>query len=273
LNELFLSLGISGWKPVVAALVLPPTPWIVLVVWGAIWLRQRRPAGWLFVMLACMGLWFGASTAVGEMLSRTLLAPVPPLGPAELATLKQGVAAKPGETAVVVLGGGRETLAPEYGVSNLAPASLTRLRYGLWLARETGAPVAFAGGVGYGAVGSAPEAEIAARIAAQEFNRPLKWTESRSRDTRENATFTVGLLRPAGIKRIVVVTHGTHMPRAVRAFEEAARNSGGGIEIQAAPMGLSRPSDAPWLRWLPSGDGQQRVREVLREWIGTLAGA
>ncbi len=270
---MFLSLGINGWKPFVTALLLPPTPWIVLTLWGALWLRQRRPAGWLLVMLSCLGLWFGASAAVGEMLARTLLMPPPTLTPTQIAALKQEASAHTGETAIVVLGGGREVLAPEYGISNLSPESVARLRYGLWLARETGAQVAYAGGVGYGAVGGAPEAEIAARIASQEFNRQIKWTETRSRDTRENATFTVGMLRPQGVKHIVLVTHGTHMPRAQRAFDDAVRNSGGGITVVAAPMGMARPTDVPWLRWLPSGDGQQRVRAVLREWLGRAAGA
>ena len=41
--------------------------------------------------------------------------------------------------AIVVLGGGSRPLSPEYGVSNLEERSMERLRYGLWLGRETGA--------------------------------------------------------------------------------------------------------------------------------------
>jgi uncharacterized SAM-binding protein YcdF (DUF218 family) len=175
--------------------------------------------------------------------------------------------------AIVVLGGGRESLAPEYGVSNLAPRSIERLRYGLWLGRETKAPVAFSGGVSHAAAGLAAEAEIAANIAAQDFGRPLKWVETQSRDTRENAALTVGLLRPAGIKRIVVVTHGWHMPRAMNGFAEAVRRSGGEIELTAAPMGMAANSDRPALRWMPSIEGATRTRNALSEWLARLVGA
>lgn len=273
MNELFLSLGISGWKPALAALCLPPVPWIVLVLVGAVLLRQRRPLGWLLLVPACASLWLGSTSAVGEMLTRALLSPPPALQPADIARLKQLNAQHPGDVALVVLGGGRESLAPEYGVSNLTPRSLARLRYGVWLSRETGIPLAISGGVSHGAAGNATEAEVAARVAAQEFNRPVKWVESQSRDTRENASFTVGMLRTAGVRQVVVVTHGWHMPRAMRAFEDAVRHSGGAIVLTAAPMGLARPAELQWLRWLPSSEGQERVRDVLREWFGRLAGA
>ena len=195
------------------------------------------------------------------------------LGLDDLARLKKAQASEPGGWAIVVLGAGRETLAPEYTVSSLTPRSLARLRYGLWLSRETGVPVAYSGGVGHGASGTSAEAEIAGRIAAQEFKAPIKWQETSSRDTRENASFTVGLLRAQGVRHLVLVTHGWHMPRARRAFEAAVRSTGADIDLTAAPMGLARPSEVAWLRWMPSIEGQQRVRDALREWLGTLAGA
>ena len=117
--------------------------------------------------------------------------------------------------------------------------SLERLRYGLWLARETGAPVAFSGGVGWalGNTVTTPEAQIAARIAQQEFSRPLKWTEDRSHDTRENAIYSTELLKAQGIRRVLVVTHQRHMPRALKMFHEAA--AGSGISFEAAPWTCS----------------------------------
>ena len=76
--------------------------------------------------------------------------------------------------------------------------------------------------------------KVAAKIAADEFNRPIKWQEEDSRDTRENASRTLALLKPAGIDHIVLVTHGYHMPRALRAFTEAA---GPGIKVEAGADG------------------------------------
>ena len=120
----------------------------------------------------------------------------------------------------------------------------------MWLAKQTGAPIAFSGGVGWAASRRrAAEAKIAAKIAADEFDRPIKWQEADSRDTRENASNTVALLKAAGIDHIVLVTHGVHMPRARRAFAEAA---GPAMQIEAAPMGLARQVDPPALDWIPS---------------------
>jgi len=172
--------------------------------------------------------------------------------------------------AIVVLGGGTEPFAPEYGVSSLHALSLERLRYGVWLAGQTGAPIAFSGGVGWAQGEATPEAKVAARIAAEEFARPIKWLEDQSRDTRENASRTAALLKPAGIQHIVLVTHGWHMPRALRAFVEAA---GPAVKVEPAPMGLARRQIRPALDWMPSSRGFTEMRQVLREWLGRLAGA
>ena len=171
----------------------------------------------------------------------------------------------------MVLGGGRQVLAPEYGISTLNARSIERLRYGLWLSRETNLPVAFSGGVGHGARPGPSEAEIAARIAEREFNRPLRWTEGESRDTRENAVKTVALLREQGIETIVLVTHNYHMRRALRNFQRAAEGSK--VKIVAAPLGLPMPGRISALQWLPGLDGFEDTQLALHEWLGYLVGA
>jgi uncharacterized SAM-binding protein YcdF (DUF218 family) len=80
----------------------------------------------------------------------------------------------------------------------------------------------------------------------------------------------MALLKSAGINHVVLVTHGNHMPRALRAFREAA---GAGVQIEAAPMGLARRLEAPGLEWLPSADGFRDVRQLLRERVGLATGA
>lgn len=158
-------------------------------------------------------------------------------------------------------------------MSNLDEPALQRLRYALWLSRETGAPVAYSGGVGHGQGGGPSEAEIAARIALREFGRSLQWLEGESRDTRENAGRTLSLLRPAGVTKLVLVTHGWHMPRALRAFTDAAAHGAPAVRIVPAPMGLATQEDQSVLRWMPSSEGGTQVRHVLRELLGRLAGA
>jgi uncharacterized SAM-binding protein YcdF (DUF218 family) len=271
LNEIFLSLGIESWKPVLSNLLLPPVPLLVLALIGARLIPWRRSVGWLLMGLSVLGLWFGATSVAGEWLQEALLAPPAALVGERLAEVKRSGGRTP--TAIVILGGGRESSAPEYGVASLSPLALERLRYGIWLGRETGAPVLFSGGMGHSAQPGASEAEVAGEIAAREFLRPLRWTESRSRDTRENAQFTTSSLRGQGVRRLIVVTHGWHMPRALRAFREAAARQGASWEVVAAPMGLAPRVERPALRWMPSSEGFLLVRAVLREKIGWLLGA
>ena len=269
MNGLLALLGIESWKPLFSVLLLPPVPFLLLVLIGARLILPRRGLGWFVLLIGVAGVWMSASNGTAQLLGRWVLKTPPALSTEQIASLK--AAGKAGEpVAIVVLGAGVESLAPEYGVTNLTEAALQRLRYGLWLGRETGLPVAYSGGIGWGQSDVQPEAQVAARIAAQDFGRPLKWQEDSSRDTRENGIRTVALLKPQGIKTIVLVTNGTHMPRSVRAFEEAAAGS---IAIQPAPMGLAPRARTRAFDWLPSARGYTEVSRSLHELLGLMAGA
>ena len=268
-NSLFVLLDLESWKPILTALLLPPVPLLFLLLFGARLMLPRRGLGWLVILISVALLWLSACGGTGQWLSRMVLRPPAAIGAQRIAELKaQAQAKRP--VAIVVLGAGAEPYAPEYGLSNLTQTSLERLRYGLWLARETGLQVAFSGGVGWGQTDSMAEAQVASRIAAQEFGRPLRWVEDSSRDTRENAANTVRMLKQTGIQHIVLVTHGWHMKRSVRAFE---RSAVGDIRIEAAPMGLAAGSQATALAWIPSTNGYVHVRNVLRELAGLALGA
>lgn len=259
--------GAAGFKPLLTALLLPPLPLLALLLLGAALLRRRPRWGWLLVLAAVAGLSLGSTSAVGEWLQRRLLHPPPALQPEALRALGRD------HSAILVLGGGRESEAPEYGAPNLTRYSLERLRYGVWLSRRSGVALGYSGGVGHAQRGAISEAEIAARIAANEFGLPLRWSEAASRDTRGNAEYSVAMLRRAGVARIVLVTHGWHMRRSLRAFEQAIARSGGGIELLAAPMGLARDESVAPLPWLPSAQGFAATRHALHEALGWLAGS
>ena len=122
--------------------------------------------------------------------------------------------------------------------------------------------------MGWGAAAGPAEADIAERIAAREFGVPLKWVENESRDTRENAHRSVALLERSGIQRIVLVTHGWHMARALAEFQAAAA---GKIEIVAAPIAMARLAHGRVIDWLPTPDGFANVHNLLREALGRLA--
>ncbi len=267
-----MSLGLESWKGLVAVLILPPVPMLLLILVGARLMFRRRVLAWGLILLGCVGLWISATPGLGKLMRHTVHVPPPALDLAELPTLRKQGEAEP-VTAIVVLGGGRRELSPEYGVSNLTPLTMERLRYAIWLGRETRLPLAFSGGMGHAGRPGATEAEIAARIAEREFGRPLKWTEDRSRDTAENGLLTVPLLQAAGVRRIVLVTHDYHMPRALRAFRRAAEREGRPLEILPAPVGLTPMYEWAWHDWLPTRGGHWDSHLMMHEWLGYLLGA
>ena len=270
MNSLFVLLGIESWKPVLTALLLPPVPLLLGVLVGARLLLRWRGLGWSLILISVVALWFSMCAVASHTLTRFVLQPPAALRPQRIAELQAEMKAKK-PIAIVVLGGGMQPYAGEYGVASLMPLALERLRYGAWLARETGAPLAYSGGAGWAQLeGDLSEAEVAARMSALEFGRPVKWVEGRSRDTRENAARSVALLRPAGITHLVIVTHEVHMPRALRAFEGAAGDT---MRIEAAPIGGVARATHPLLAWLPSTIGYTHMRALLHELVGLAMGA
>jgi len=244
-------------------------PLLVLALIGARLILPRRGLGWFVLLLSVALIWLSACTGSARALMQFALHPPPVLNGDRIQALKGDAQAKR-PVAIVVLGGGMEALAPEYGVSSLRAASLERLRYGVWLGRETGLPVAFSGGVGLGPArretrGADRRADRGHRIRPPaEVDRRQLARHPRKRCPHHRS------LKPQGIRHIVLVTHGYHMPRALHNFEQAA---GSDITIEAAPMGTARRGDLPALNWMPSGEGFQDTRNVLRELVGRMVGA
>lgn len=243
-------------KPVLATLVLPPAGPLLLLLLGLLWAGRRRAAGLALAALGFAVLWLLSCNAVAVALAGRLLPPVQAAQPAQVA----------GMQAIVVLGGGVLPQAAEYGNAQPGPHTLQRLRYGAWLARHTGLPVGFAGGVGWAAAGTATQSEgaVARRVMQEEYGIALQWVDERSRDTGENARHMAQQLLPAGVRRIALVTDATHVPRAMGHFRAA------GFEVLPAPTGFPGASGRALLEWLPSSDGISTSRQVLREWLASL---
>ena len=267
------STGLGAVKPVVSALLLPPTPFIIVALAGAAVMRARPRTSRALVVLSCMGIWLTACIGFALWLEATGLDEPTPLDAAARAGLKaREAAAQP--LAIVVLGGGVDQLAPEYGNVNLSKDAYERLRYAVWLSHQTGIPILASGGRGWGAPDASNPAEATrtSEIAQAELGTPLRWTESTSRDTHENAVNSVAMLQAAGIHEIVLVTHGFHMPRALHEFRAAAAAASASAPMRIVPatMGQADGASLPLLRWMPSDAGLQRTRNVWHEILGGL---
>ncbi|MCA0241323.1 MAG: YdcF family protein [Proteobacteria bacterium] len=274
MNAWLQSMGLDGLKLLLSALLLPPVPWLVLILLGTAWRRRRPRTGWALVLLGVALIWACCTHVAADHLGRWLLNPPPALRDPD--GLARSAPAK-GQTLILVLGGGRNRPA-EYADFSLTPISIERLRYGVWLSRRTGYALAFSGGLSPGADVGPTEAAIATRIARDEFRQPLRWAEDHSRDTHENALRSVDLLRAlppaAAVSRLVLVTHEAHMPRALGHFRRARDAADLSLEIVPAPVGITeRVAPRSLGDYLPSPDGIARCRYVLREWLALLARA
>ena len=239
---------------------MPPAGPLLLAALGCWLARRRRWLGRGVAMLALVGLWLLSCNAVAVWLGQALLPQFSALPPAAVAQALQARQTQ----AIVVLGGGIQPSAPEYGAAQPSAQTATRLRYGVWLARQSGLPLAFAGGVGWANsnTSAASEGDVARAMVTQQLGGTLRWVDDQSRDTVENAQQMQRLLARDGIQRIALVTHAWHMPRSVQAFERA------GFQVVPAPTGFVLPQQRTLLEWLPSGSGLQSSREILREWLG-----
>jgi len=260
---------IHNVKLLLLVLLLPPTPWLLAIVVGA-WLMRRRPRlARGLILTGALAIWLSCCEATAQLLSTAVLRVPAALTSAEIQTLRQQSAARQ-DIAVLVLGGGADEYAPEYGGPALKPWTMQRLQYGVWLARRIGAPLGFSGGIGWTARRlKVSEAALAERAAADDFALPLRWAEASSRDTRENAHNSLPILAAAGVHTVVVVTTGMHMSRALRDFRDELP---AGMRLVAAPVWLRGDAESEVFDWCPSFHGLERVQYASYEILAWLAG-
>ncbi|MFZ4285757.1 YdcF family protein [Variovorax sp. HJSM1_2] len=247
-------------KPILTSLVLPPAGPLLLLALGAWWARQGRRIGRWLLCLSLLSLWLLSCNAVAVWLGQKLVPSPPALPPSQVAaTLKaQNI------QAIVILGGGLQPVAPEYGSAQASADAATRIRYAAWLVRQSHLPLAFAGGVGWanhGAKDAPTEGYVTRQMLSQDYGLPLRWVDDQSRDTAENAANIKALMARDGIQRIALVTSAWHMPRALQMFQKA------GFAVLPAPTNFATATQRPLLEWLPSTGGLQASQRVLREWL------
>ena len=243
-------------KPYLTAVVMPPASLLILILAGSFLIKLNARLARLIILSSVAALWL-LSTNVFSVWLHNAVVPEYPKVTAELLKEKS-------VQAVVVLGAGVVTGLPG-GEQQMSRTSLERLRLGAQLARQTGLPLVFSGGSGWGAKdASVSEAEVAEKVLLNAFGMRLNFKESSSRDTQENAASSWKLLSMQGITKIALVTHSTHMPRADAEFSRH------GFTVIEVSIGQPTASSEPGLRWLPSASSLEVSQSVLREVLAGL---
>jgi uncharacterized SAM-binding protein YcdF (DUF218 family) len=134
------------------------------------------------------------------------------------------------------------------------------LRYGAKLQRETGKPILVTGGNPLG--NSISEAQQMRDVLEQDFRVPVRWTEDESDNTFDNARNSFRILQQADIRKIYLVTHAWHMPRAASVFRRA------GFEVVEAPTAFTTRYRTDLLTFLPQSLALEDSRIFLHEIIG-----
>ena len=236
---------------VLGSIVVPPGSNIILALLGLLILPFARRFAALVMFVAVGSLYAFSTVTVAVVLERGLY-DYPALSPGT---------DLPAAGAIVVLGGGGNHVTDIEGRYTAGSTTLERVRYAASLYRRTKLPLLMTGG---GTVSGMPaEAGLMARSLKNDFGIDVRFVESRSRNTAENAAYSAALLAEARITRIVLVTHATHMSRAVDVFERQ------GLKVVPAPVVMG---DVPLsiVAFLPRADALVGSASAIREYVGRL---
>jgi len=233
-----------------AALLIPPGLLIVLMA-GGLALRRRFPCfGHLLLIGGLAGLYACSTPITAHFLLRHWEGA--PLTSAAINTAQ----------AIVVLGGGKYSQAPEFGGDTVNSSTLVRLRYAARLHRQTGRPILVSGGSPEGS--AITEALVMRRVLEHEFTVPVRWAEDGSANTLESARLSYLMLAAEGVHTISLVTHAWHMPRAQLVFEHA------GFRVIPAATAYTTRYRLTVLDFLPDARALRGTAWFFHEAIGTL---
>ncbi len=232
----------------IALLLLPPGVLLLLAATGALLALRRPRLGHGLVWLAMIALYVLSTRFAADQLMYTL---EPEAG---------NPLTDPTTQAIVVLGGGTYFAAPEYGADTVKSDVLSRLRYAAHLHRASRKPILVTGGTPEG--NATAEAVLMQRVLTQDFQMPVAWIEDKSDNTLQSARLSRLMLEATGVRRILLVTHAWHMPRAKLAFEHA------GFSVVPAATGYTTHYRMTVLQFLPSAGALRDSSRFFHEIIG-----
>lgn len=243
---------------IIESLIVPPGLFVVvglLLIWFAN--RQRRRRQSLTGLLALAILYAVCTPFIGNVLLRPLETTYPQ-------------PSHPKGDVIVVLGGGYTVGTPDVtGRGNLFGDSSSRLVTSAILYRQLHVPILLSGGPNTIAKGIDYSFAAIGQRELEDLGIPpnMIYTEPNSRNTQENAEFSIKLLHAHHLSHPILVTSAYHMPRAVLDFKRAGMN----VEPYPTAYLVNRASEPYSFLWLPSMQGLQNTYTAVREYIGIVA--
>jgi len=245
---------VAFWiRNVIANLVLFPASPMIAVVVGLLWSRRQPRLGRSLMGLGIVVLLTFSLPIVANAIAAYDERAFPPLDPSKVL---------PADAAIVLLSGGSQLGAIDYGGETINPTTLARMRSAARLAARTHLPILVSGGRLPAAQRS--EAEEIADSMRRDFQTPVRWIEDGSLDTEDNARLSVPILEAAGIKHVVLVTDVSHMRRARALFEAA------GMPVTPAPTDYYANAPMTAMSFIPTGSAIRRSAWSMHEWLGLL---
>jgi uncharacterized SAM-binding protein YcdF (DUF218 family) len=244
----------------IGSLLLPPFSLCIIGIVGFLLLKRKPRLGKSLLATSLLLLLLLSLPLVANGLMGLLEKNIQTLNPHTF-----NLAAARSADAIVILGGGVYHDAPEYGTDTINGMTLERLQYGAHLQRKTGLPLLVTGG---SPEGGTAEAILMKRTLEQEFKVPVRWAETRSLDTAQNAQFSAAILKAAGVRKVLVVSHAWHLPRARIAFE------GQGLTFIPAPTRYAYVAGSRTgpeiFHYLPQARALLKSHYALHELVGML---
>lgn len=244
--EALASIVVSlSYPPALSACVLA----VAALLW---WLRRRHVAVALAVAgIAWSMLWSipSASNALRGVLEQRYAVP--------------DASALPRADAIVVLGGGSNYAWLDHPDVDPDRLHSSRLAAGAraWHAGKASKIILSGGAVG----GTTEARRMAAAIQRLGVPDEALVLEERSRDTRDNARYSMALTGAQGGRKVLLVTSALHMPRAALQFCRA------GADVTAVPVPEGRPSTGLRAQYLPSRRALWRSGRAFKEFAALVA--
>ena len=218
----------------------------LLAILGLFCLRRHRRIAIALLSLATLWIWLCSTPAFASWLRHGLERPY----------AQTKAAAYPKADAIVVLGGGTlPRSGTAWGIDDTDEPT-TRLGFGLRLFRNSRAGTMLLSG-------GDQALKMTRKLQEQGVPASALITEDASTNTHQNALYSAIILKRKKLQRILLVTSGIHMPRAMANFKRQ------GLTVIPAPV--FDPDEGSWQiahSWWPKRTALGLSTDCLREYLG-----